>query len=196
MTTATLPNLIILNGPSGAGKSTAAALLARQCDPRQLRVFPKYRTHRTPRASEIGDTIELSATDFAAHSRSADFYLYSFGAARYGFHLDDLRQALRSSRNVILIIRHEAITRALRRNVVRDANVVTVYLRAAKTQIWERLVAAGDLPERIDERLRRDARLPHDPSLYAHEISNNGDLDDLVKSFRTLLALYDTALAA
>ncbi|MDP2989033.1 MAG: guanylate kinase [Kiritimatiellota bacterium] len=192
------PLLLVVSAPSGAGKTTLCARL--------LETFPDMVrsvscTTRAPRGDEVNgrDYVFLDAAEFQQRVAAGTFLEYAqVHGASYGTPREPVEQALRSGRDVLLIIDvqgAERIRQLLTPSAggesaagdLRHAFVDVFILPPDSESLRRRLVARGqDDAAEIERRLKNAGGEMACASRYQHRIVNDC-LEDAVARLRAIV---------
>ncbi|MBC8461930.1 MAG: hypothetical protein H8D67_28505 [Deltaproteobacteria bacterium] len=190
-----MKNLFLIDGASGTGKTDLLRYLNEFAI--EAKTLHKFTT-RERRKYEIpnGPLLDLELISEEDFDKLSLEYQYKYGGKRYGFSKAALEEALRSSRNVFVIVRNAKTVRKIIKQY-SFINVVPVYIYTDHERVVGRLREEGYLDDEIEFRLKRlgfafDDYLKH-PELFKEIIINNSTYADYGRLIEGLLEHYSTS---
>jgi len=187
------PLLLVVSAPSGAGKTTLGARL--------LEAFPGMVrsvscTTRAPRPGEVSgrDYVFMDAGEFQRRIAAGYFLEHArVHGASYGTPREPVAQALRSGRDVLLIIDVQGAKRIRQlladpaAGDLRRALVDVFIVPPDMATLRQRLTGRGhDSPADIERRLENAADEMADAALYRYRVVNDR-LEDAVARLRSIV---------
>lgn len=191
--------LLLIDGAAGTGKSDAIEYLEKRYrQPSELRIIKKVTT-REERLEEKTKKIHLDLNfitnkEFNEIASDPLFFQYEYGEGRYGFHRNQIVEALQKNRVTVIIVRSINVIRKLKEDF-GWARVVAVYVHTDQSTVRQRLQKDGYGKRYINLRMKRGLIAWQDylkhPDLYCKVLLNNSSKVDFERLIENLVEHID-----
>ena len=176
-----MKTIFLIDGAAGTGKSDMIRYIAKK-KRRSATLVPKFTT-RSERPEERNLKLDLlfpedTRAQFLERTQDPEFYWYTYGnrdvgEEYYGFYKKNVKEALKDSNFVLIIVRDHDIISTIKRDF-SAVRVVSVFVYADRDLIAERLRRDGYSDEDIANRLNRQ------PLAWTDYLKYSSDYDEVI----------------
>ena len=176
---------VILSGVSGVGKNTIINQLLSDADNRFLLKSATTRASRGGMDEKIYDF--MSDEEFEMHEKNGDFFeVINVHTHRSATQISELQKIINNPQNIYFKDIEVIGTQKLVKHVKGKAKVLTIFLDAPDSVLYDRLIKRGESEEKAKIRLSR-ARMEREYVKFYDLVIENIDMEKTLKIIRQKL---------